>query len=154
MKPPALSAILARALGGGLGIALMIALSASSGHPLMAIPFATSIVMVMGSPDALPAQPWRVIGGHMLSAACGIAATTLLGFDMYVAALAVGLAMALMLALDAFHPPAGISPLIITATHATPDFILSPVLTGALILLACAWIFHRLSGETWPHRGA
>jgi CBS-domain-containing membrane protein len=154
MKPPALPAILTRALGGGLAIALMIALSQASGHMLMAIPFATSIVMVMGSPDAPPAQPWRIVGGHLICAACGIAATTLLGFDMYVAALAVGVAMALMLVLDALHPPAGISPLIIAATHATPEFILSPVLTGALILLACAWVFHRLSGETWPHHGS
>jgi CBS-domain-containing membrane protein len=40
--------------------------------PLAFIPFATSIVMVMGSPEATPAQPRALVGGHLLSAVVGL----------------------------------------------------------------------------------
>lgn len=142
--------VLFRAVGGGGAIALMIWLSKTSGIPLMWIPFATSIVMVMGSPEAPPAQPLRILGGHMVCAAAGIACTMLLGFDIWIAALAIGLAIAVMHLLDVFHPPAGISPIIIATSHASPEYVLFPVLAGVAILIAYAWIFHRITGTRWP----
>jgi CBS-domain-containing membrane protein len=142
--------LLFRALGGGGAIALMIWLSKTSGVPLMWIPFATSIVMVMGSPEAPPAQPLRILGGHMVCAAAGIACTMLLGFDIWIAALAIAVAIALMHAMDVFHPPAGITPVIIVMSKASPLFILSPVLVGASLLIVYALLFHRLTGEKWP----
>jgi CBS-domain-containing membrane protein len=52
----------------GLGIAIAIGvmewLSLASHYPLAVIPFATSIALVIGSPDAEPAQPRALIGGH------------------------------------------------------------------------------------------
>jgi CBS-domain-containing membrane protein len=142
--------VLFRAIGGGGAIALMIWLSKISGVPLMWIPFATSIVMVMGSPEAPPAQPLRILGGHMVCAAAGIACTMLLGFDIWVAALAIGIAIAMMHMLDVFHPPAGISPIIIATSQASPEYVLFPVLAGVAILIAYAWIFHRITGTRWP----
>jgi CBS-domain-containing membrane protein len=142
--------LLFRALGGGGAIALMIWLSEISGVPLMWIPFSTSIVLVMGSPDAPPARLRCLVGGHVICATCGILCTLLLGFDTWVAAIAIGCSIAVMHLLDAFHPPAGISPIIIASTHATPLFMLSPVLAGVAILAAYACLFHRATGERWP----
>ena len=139
-----------RAVGGALGIALMMTLAHAAGAPLMTVPFATSIVLVMGSPEAPPARPRAIIGGHLLSALAGLMCAYLFGDAIWVSALGIGIAIALMHAFDAFHPPAGISPLIITGAHATPTFLLSPVLAGALILVAFAFAYHRLSGEPWP----
>jgi CBS-domain-containing membrane protein len=144
--------ILIRAVGGALGIAIMSTLAHASGQPLMMVPFATSIVLVMGSPEAPPARPRAVVGGHLLSAFAGILCAAIFGDAFLVSAAGVGLAIALMHATDTFHPPAGISPLIITSAHATPLFLLSPVLTGALILVGFAFAYHRLSGEPWPER--
>jgi CBS-domain-containing membrane protein len=141
-----------RALGGALGIAIMSTLAHASGQPLMMVPFATSIVLVMGSPEAPPARPRAIVGGHLLSAFAGIVCATLLGDAFWVSAIGVGLAIVLMHATDSFHPPAGISPLIITSVHATPLFLLTPVLSGALILVGFAFAYHRLSGEDWPER--
>jgi CBS-domain-containing membrane protein len=141
-----------RAVGGALGIAVMTTLAHAAGEPLMTVPFATSIVLVMGSPEASPAQPRAIVGGHLLSALAGMACAATFGDAFWVPALGVGLAIALMHAAGAFHPPAGISPLIITNAHATPLFLLSPVLSGALILTAYAFAYHRLSGERWPER--
>jgi CBS-domain-containing membrane protein len=149
---PSVRGVAIRAVGGAAGIGLMTALAHSAGEPLMMVPFATSIVMVMGSPEAPPARPRCIVGGHLLSALAGIVCVLAFGDAAWVPAVGVGLAIALMHATDTFHPPAGISPLIITNAHATPLFILSPVLTGALILVVFAFAYHRLSGERWPER--
>src|SRR5215831_1833394 len=47
-----LLAVLAGATGGAIAIGIMEAFSMSTAYPLMAIPFATSIVTVLGSPGA------------------------------------------------------------------------------------------------------
>ena len=60
-------AMLAGAVGGALAIASMEAFFAISEFPLVAIRFAPSIVTVLGSPKAEPAQPRASIGGHRVS---------------------------------------------------------------------------------------
>jgi len=65
------SAMLAGAAGGAIAIASMELFSASTAFPLVAIPFATSIVTVLGSPKAEPAQPRALIGGHLISTLVG-----------------------------------------------------------------------------------
>ena len=50
-------AIITGVAGGAIAIAIKELLSAHSMTPLMIIPFATSIVLVIGSPDVEPAQP-------------------------------------------------------------------------------------------------
>jgi CBS-domain-containing membrane protein len=116
----------------------------------MMVPFATSIVLVMGAPESPPARPRCVIGGHLISALVGVVCTAAFGDAIWASALGVGLAIAAMQAFDVFHPPAGISPLIITTAHATPLFVLSPAGAGAVVLVAFAFAYHRLSGEKWP----
>jgi hypothetical protein len=49
--------VIAGAAGGAVAIALMEVLSEQASFPLIMVPFATSIVLVMGTPDAEPAQP-------------------------------------------------------------------------------------------------
>jgi CBS-domain-containing membrane protein len=62
---------LAEGAVAGLGIAIAIGvmewLSLASHYPLAIIPFATSIALVIGSPDAEPAQPRALIGGHLVA---------------------------------------------------------------------------------------
>ena len=113
MERAKLFAVLAGAAGGSIAIGAMEFFSARAAYPLMAIPFATSIVMVMGSPQAEPAQPRALIGGHLLSTLVGLLAVKLLGPAPWVAALAVGLAMIAMHLTGTFHPPAGIDPLVV-----------------------------------------
>jgi len=50
--------------------------SVTTAFPLVAIPFATSIVTVLGSPKAAPAQPRAVVGGHLISPAIAQAVRT------------------------------------------------------------------------------
>jgi hypothetical protein len=67
-----LLAILLGAAGGAVAIAGMEAFSARTAFPLVAIPFATSIVTVLGSPKADAAQPRALIGGHLVSTFVGL----------------------------------------------------------------------------------
>ena len=58
--------------------------------------------------------------------------------------MAVGLAIALGQAFRCLHPPAGAVALLGVLLKASPTFILIPVLSGSLILLIIALVFHRL----------
>jgi CBS-domain-containing membrane protein len=148
-----LGLMLAGAAGGSVAIGLMYLLSLQIEFPLAAIPFATSIVLVTGTPDAAPAQPRALVGGHVLSALVGVLALKLLGPEAWVAALAVGLAIFAMLATDSFHPPAGINPLIIVMNSMSWSFILVPVAAGALLLLAYTFMWTNLvRRSSWPER--
>jgi CBS-domain-containing membrane protein len=145
--------VIAGAAGGAVAIGAMAMLSEHTAFPLMFVPFATSIVLVMGTPDAEPAQPRALVGGHLVSALVGLLTLSVIGPSPWAAALAVGLAMAAMHATRTFHPPAGIDPLIVVAQDMPWSFLLAPVAAGALMLLAFAWLWHTLvRRDTWPAR--
>jgi CBS-domain-containing membrane protein len=96
--------IAADAAGGAIAVALMELLSARAAYPLMVVPFATSIVLVMGTPDAEPAQPRALIGGHIVSTLVGLVVLNVAGPETWAAAFAVGLAMAAMHATPTRRP--------------------------------------------------
>jgi CBS-domain-containing membrane protein len=148
----------AGALGGAAAIGIMEALSVKAAFPLMAIPFATSIVMVLGSPKAEPAQPRALIGGHLLSTLIGLVLVKLCGPAPWAAALGVGLAMVAMHLTDTFHPPAGIDPLIVVTNNMPWSFLIAPVGIGAVVLALFAYGWHNIvarganKGDVWPMR--
>ena len=153
-----LLAALAGAAGGAIAIGAMEFFSARAAYPLVAVPFATSIVLVLGSPQAEPAQPRALIGGHLISTLVGLLAVKLLGPAPWVAALAVGLAMIAMHLTGTFHPPAGIDPLVIVINDLSWVFLIAPVGIGAVLLGLFAFVWHNLvarganKGDTWPAR--
>ena len=162
-------AMIGGAVGGAVAIAAMEMLSTRTMFPLMAIPFATSIVLVMGAPETEPAQPRALIGGHLISTLVGLlavhvagpglwVAAHVAGPGLWVAALSVGLAMVAMHLTRTFHPPAGIDPLVIVINEMPWTFLIVPVGVGALMLAAFALVWHWLvdrstsSERSWPRR--
>jgi CBS-domain-containing membrane protein len=148
---------IAQAVAAGLGVTLAIGgmewSSLASQYPLALIPFATSIVLVMGSPEAEPAQPRALIGGHIVATLVGFAVLWLAGPQAWAAAAAVGLAVLAMYITGTFHPPAGINPLLVVAGGLPWSFLLAPVLVGTVSLTAFAYIWHRwLLRRPWPLR--
>jgi len=146
-------AVLAGSAGGTAAIAAMEMFSTRTEYPLVAIPFATSIVLVMGSPKAEPAQPRALIGGHLVTALVGFAVLKLTGPQAWAAAAAVGLSILAMYVTGTFHPPAGINPLLVVSGNLPWMFLLAPVLAGAVLLTAFAFVWHRLvRRQNWPQR--
>src|SRR6266852_1016325 len=141
---PQLLAILAGAAGGAIAIGSMEAFSIERAFPLFAIPFATSIVTVLGSPKAEPAQPRALIGGHLVSTFVGLLIVKLFGPAPWTAALAVGLAMVAMHLTGTFHPPAGIDPLVVVVNDMSRGFLVAPVGIGAMLLALFAFTWHKL----------
>jgi CBS-domain-containing membrane protein len=151
MEPGNLVAGLMAGLGAALAIGAMEWLSVVSDYPLAVIPFATSIVLVIGSPEAKPAQPRALIGGHIVATLAGLVMLKLTGPHAWAAAAAVGVAVLAMVLTGTFHPPAGIDPLLVVSNNLGWSFLLAPVLAGALLLAAFAFVWHRaVLRRPWP----
>jgi CBS-domain-containing membrane protein len=152
LRDGALPAVLCGA-GCAIAIYVMESSAALTAYPMAAIPFATSIVLVISQPNAVPAQPRALIGGHLVSALVGLLVLAVAGPGAVAAALAVGLAVLAMMLTDTLHPPAGINPLLVVAGNLPWSFIIAPVLVGALMLAAFALVWHRLVlRSAWPER--
>ena len=146
-----------RAAFAGLGAAIAIGgmewFSLASHYPLVLIPFATSIALVIGSLEAEPVQPRALIGGHVVATLVGFAMLRLAGPHGWAAATAVGLAVLAMIATGTFHPPAGINPLLVVVNNLTGSFLLAPVLAGAVLLTAFAYFWQRwVCRRPWPRQ--
>ena len=140
-------------LGGAIAIGAMEWFSLAAHYPLAVIPFATSIVLVIGSPESEPAQPRALIGGHLVAALVGFAVLKLPGPQAWAAAAAVGLSILAMYVTGTFHPPAGINPLLVVSGNLPWTFLLAPVLAGAVLLTAFAYVWHRwVRRQPWPER--
>lgn len=140
-------------LGGALAVGGMEVAAHLGETPLALIPFATSIVLVLGLPDSDAAQPRALVGGHVISTAVGLLMLALFGRSEPAAAAAVGLAMVAMRTTRTMHPPAAINPIIVVMEAMQPGFLLAPVLVGALLLAGYAWAWHNLARpRSWPAR--
>jgi CBS-domain-containing membrane protein len=140
-------------LGAAIAIGIMEWFSVAAHYPLAVIPFATSIVLVIGSPEAEPARPRALIGGHVVSALVGFAVLKLTGPQPWAAATAVGLSILAMYLTGTFHPPAGINPLLVVSGNLPWTFLFAPVLAGALLLTAFAYVWHHwVRRQPWPPR--
>ena len=150
---PTLIAGMVAGLGAAIAIGIMEWFSLAARFPLAVIPFATSIVLVIGSPDAEAAQPRALIGGHLVSTLVGLLVLKLTGPNAWAAAAGVGLAVLAMYLTGTFHPPAGINPLLVISNNLPWSFLLAPVLLGALLLTGFALLWHRRGSQHgWPQR--
>jgi CBS-domain-containing membrane protein len=148
-----LGLIIAGAAGGAVAIGLMEELSTRAAFPLIFVPFATSIVLIMGSPATEAAQPRALIGGHLLATLVGLLVVKITGRGPLAAAFAVGLAMVAMHLTRSFHPPAGIDPLVIVVNDMSWGFLPAPVAIGVCLLAAMAFVWHNLvRRHSWPER--
>ena len=145
-------------VGALLGIGLT-ALSTrwTGGHtvpawPLLIAPMGATAVLIFGVPASPLAQPWSVIGGHGISALVGVACARWIGPTEAAAALAVGGAIAAMLALRCLHPPGGATALLAVISGATdPGFALQPVLANAAVLTVLCMVYNPLTRRAYPH---
>jgi CBS-domain-containing membrane protein len=150
---PIRNALLA-GIGGVLAIGSVGAFTAYAHAPFIMAPFGASCVLLFSVPASPLSQPANVIGGHVVATLVGLLLRLVLPDAWWAAALAVGLAIALMAALRVTHPPAGADPLVVFAADPGFAFLIMPVLAGACVLVAIATLFHRASRTVYPTRRA
>lgn len=113
--------------------------------------FGASSVLVYGVIQSPLAQPRNLIGGHVISAIIGVTVYRFLPEILWLTApLAVASSIVLMQITKTLHPPGGATALIAIAGSEKIKnlgywYVLSPVLSGALILLAVALITNNMA---------
>jgi len=113
--------------------------------------FGASSVLVYGAIQSPLAQPRNLIGGHVISAFLGVTVAKLIPEITWLAApLAVALSIIAMQITRTLHPPGGATALIAVIGSEKIQaigywFVLSPVLSGAVILLVVALLFNNLT---------
>ncbi len=119
--------------------------------------FGASSVLIYGAVQSPLAQPRNLIGGHLLSALIGVAVFKMLPDILWLTApLAVALSIVMMQVTRTLHPPGGATALIAVTGSAKIKalgfiYVLYPVLSGALILLAVALLFNNMtSSRAYP----
>lgn len=141
-------------LSATVGILAICEVTALVGHPLLIGSFGASAVLLFGATDSPMAQPRNLVGGHLFSAIVAVIVVALFGSNPFTMALGVGLAIFVMNLTHTTHPPGGATALIGVQGGVGPEFILLPVLVGALILLVTAIftnnvVYHRSYPKHW-----
>lgn len=113
--------------------------------------FGASSVLIYGAIQSPLAQPRQLIGGHLVSAVIGVTVYRIFPEILWLAApLAVSLSIVVMQMTKTLHPPGGATALIaIIGSEKIKTlgywYVLSPVLSGSLILLVIALIFNNIT---------
>ena len=106
--------------------------------------FGSSMVLLYGYPESPFAQPKNVFFGHLITALVGLFFLNFVPLPIYITIpLAVGLGVSLMIFFKVTHPPAGGNPIIVIIGSVSLDYLLSPVITGSIIIIIFAIIINR-----------
>ena len=111
--------------------------------------FGSSVVVVFGYPNNEFAQPKNVFFGHLLFAFIGVIFVTLFKISQdrtiffLAIALAIGLSVMLMMALNITHPPAGGNAIVVMLTQDSFQFLIFPIMVGAITIIIGGVIYNR-----------
>jgi CBS-domain-containing membrane protein len=150
-------------LGSFTGIALICLLNSkyfvASDNLFLLASFGASSVLIYGIINSPLAQPRNLIGGHVVCALVGVTVHKLIPGEIWLAcASSVSISIVLMQVTKTLHPPGGATALLANVggkkiLDMGYLFVLTPVLSGVLILLAVALVFNNLRHRRYPHHG-
>ncbi|MFV1973104.1 MAG: HPP family protein [Thiohalobacterales bacterium] len=141
------------ALGGFLAILLILVISSrfvdGPDAALIVASMGASAVLLFAAPHGALAQPWNVLGGHLVSAVIGVSCARYIPGTVLAAAASVGIAIGAMHYLRCIHPPGGATALTAVvggeSLHALGySYLLTPVLLNVAVILAVAVLFNAL----------
>ena len=131
-----------------VGIGAVGGLASLTDLPLLIAPLGATVVLLFGQPASPLAQPINIFGGYLLATIIGVGSVLVFPGVWWVAAVAVGLVIALMLMLRVTHPPAGAVPLVALATPVQSATLFMTILIACVSLLGLALIHHRIPPRT------
>ncbi|MDX1364986.1 HPP family protein [Arenibacter latericius] len=144
-------------IGAFFGIGLIALLQSSflhkTDHIFLIGSFGASSVLIFGAIQSPMAQPRNLLGGHIISAIIGVTIFKLFPDIIWITApLAVSTSIIVMQMTKTLHPPGGATALIAVVGTAELKmlgffYVLSPVLSGTLILLIVALIFNNMTKQ-------
>ncbi|MGY1602574.1 HPP family protein [Geodermatophilus sp. SYSU D00815] len=141
----ALAALTARAVPGGPAML-----------PYIVAPMGATAVLLFAAPASPLAQPWSLLVGNGVSTLVGVTAGRVVDDVALAAAVAVGVAIAVMMLLRCVHPPGGACALFAAVgTGAVAEqgyaFAVWPVGVNTVVLLVVAALVNNLTGRPYPH---
>ena len=143
-------------IGAGVTIAILTyitfesALAGTNYGLWLTASFGSSVVVVFGYPDNEFSQPKNVLLGHLLCALIGVIFVTLFKISQdrsiffLLIGLAVGVAVVLMMAFKITHPPAGGNTIVVMLSQDSFQFLIFPILVGAITIIIGGVIYNRL----------
>ena len=106
--------------------------------------FGSTMVLLFGYPESPFAKPKNIFFGHVLTSLIGVIFFKYISLPMFIIIpLAVGVGIAVMIFFDVTHPPAGGNPIIMISSSASFDFLLTPVISGTILVIIFGFILNR-----------
>ena len=103
------------------------------------------MVLLFGFPESPFAQPKNIFFGHLLTALVGIIILNFVPLPIFITIpIAVGLGVGLMILFNVTHPPAGGNPIIVIIGSVSLDYLINPIISGSIIVLAFGIVINRL----------
>ena len=104
----------------------------------------SSMVLLYGYPESPFAQPKNIFFGHLLTALVGVIILNFVPLPIFIIIpIAVGLGVGLMILFNVTHPPAGGNPIIVIIGSVSLDYLINPIITGSIIVLAFGIAINR-----------
>ena len=106
--------------------------------------FGSTMVLLYGYPESPFAQPKNIFFGHLITSIVGLIFLNFVPLPLFlIIPFAVGFGVGLMILLNVTHPPAGGNPIIVILGSVSVDYLLSPIITGSIIILIFGVIINR-----------
>ena len=126
-----------------IGVLTVLTYKTSYGIFLIAS-FGSTMVLLYGYPESPFAQPKNIIFGHFLTALIGIIFLNFVPLPIFLnIPLAVGFGVMFMILLKVTHPPAGGNPIIVIIGSVSYDYLINPIILGALIVILFGVVLNR-----------
>ncbi|CAN5195147.1 hypothetical protein BH09PSE3_BH09PSE3_01090 [soil metagenome] len=129
---------------------------APDSFPWLIAPIGGSAVLMFALPSSPLSQPWSIIGGNTIAAFTGIAVNGVIGEPVIAAAVSVSVAVLMMSLFRCLHATGGAVALSAVLGHhifaGHFELLVLPVVLNSILLVFIGWVFHRYSGQSYPHR--
>ena len=126
-----------------IGVLTVLTYKTSYGIFLIAS-FGSTMVLLYGYPESPFAQPKNIILGHFLTALIGIIFLNFVPLPIFLnIPLAVGFGVMFMILFKVTHPPAGGNPIIVIIGSVSYDYLINPIILGALIVILFGVVLNR-----------